>query len=61
MKSELCIESFKEIPVQKQQEMNGGFLPFLGAVALLAISRVIVDWDNFKNGLMGRVEYKTKP
>ena len=58
MKSKLCIDSFKEIPMQEQQELNGGILPFLGAVALLTISRVIVDWDNFKNGLMGRVEKK---
>jgi len=57
MKSELCIDSFKEIPVQEQQELNGGILPFLAAVAVVAIARVIADWDNFKNGLMGRPEW----
>ena len=57
MKTELCIDSFKEIPEQEQQELNGGILPFLAAVAVVAIARVIVDWDNFKNGLMGRPEW----
>ena len=58
MKSELFPDSFKEIPMQEQQELNGGILPFITAVAVVAIARVISDWDNFKNGLMGRVEYK---
>ncbi len=56
MKSELSIHSFKEIPLQQQQELNGGALPFLAAIGILAIAQVILDWDNFKNGLMGRLE-----
>ena len=58
MKTELCIDSFKEIPVQEQQELNGGILPFLAAIAVVAVSRVIIDWDNFKNGLRGLPEMK---
>jgi len=60
MKSELCIDSFKEIPMREQQELNGGILPFIAAVSVVAIARIIADWDNFKNGLMGRVEYNTR-
>jgi len=56
MKSELSIHSFKEIPVQQQQELNGGAFPFLIGIGLLAVAQVILDWDNFKNGLMGRRE-----
>ena len=56
MKSELSIHSFKEIPVQQQQELNGGAIPFLVGIGLLAVAQVILDWDNFKNGLMGRRE-----
>ena len=56
MKTELCIDSFKEIPMRKQQELNGGFLPFLVGAALLLVAEVVSDWDNFKNGLMGLPE-----
>ncbi len=56
MKSELSIHSFNEIPVQQQQELNGGAFPFLVGLGLLAIAQVILDWDNFKNGLIGRPE-----
>lgn len=56
MKTELCINSFNEIPEQEQQELNGGVWPFIVAAALLVVNEVIEDWDNFKNGLMGRPE-----
>lgn len=58
MKSELCIDNFKEIPVQEQQELNGGFWPIIAAIAAVVVEQVIEDWDNFKNGLMGRPEEK---
>ena len=56
MKTELCIDSFKEIPMREQQELNGGILPFLAAAALIIFEEVVSDWDNFKNGLMGLPE-----
>jgi len=56
MKTEICIEGFNEIPACEQQEVNGGILHILAAVAAAAVAEVIADWDNFKNGLMGRPE-----
>jgi hypothetical protein len=58
MKNKLAIENFNEIPVQEQQDINGGFWPFVISVALVAIGEIIEDWDNFKNGLTGRPEEK---
>lgn len=45
------------IPASEQQEINGGN-PFLVAIAVVAIGQIILDWDNFKNGLTGRPEEK---
>ena len=58
MKNKLAIENFNEIPAQEQQDINGGFWPFVVALGLLAIDNIINDWDNFKNGLTGRPEEK---
>jgi uncharacterized protein YkvS len=58
MKNELTIENFNEIPMQEQQDINGGIWPFVISVALIAIGEIIEDWDNFKNGLTGRPEEK---
>jgi hypothetical protein len=58
MKNELTIENFNEISVQDQQDINGGFWPFVFSVALIAIEEIIDDWDNFKNGLTGQPEEK---
>ena len=59
MEMELIPDSFREIPVAEQQKLNGGGLPFLLAIGVVAVSQIIVDWDNFKNGLMGRPEEKS--
>jgi hypothetical protein len=56
MESELCMESFKEIPLPEQQELNGGIAPFLAALGIAVFVAVIADWDNFKNGLTGQSE-----
>jgi hypothetical protein len=57
MKNELAIKHFREIPSNEQRDISGGIiLPFLAAVSLLGIGKIIEDWDNFKNGLMGRPE-----
>ena len=56
MKSEICISNFHEIPVQEQQALNGGILPFIAALVVVAAAEVFADWENFKNGLMGRPE-----
>lgn len=56
MSTEINTAGFLEIPVLKQQEINGGLLPFLAGLALAAVTQVIRDWDNFKNGLMGEPE-----
>lgn len=56
MKNNLAIENFNEIPVQEQQDINGGFLQFLIAIGVIGVAEIIRDWDNFKNGLTGRPE-----
>jgi hypothetical protein len=56
MKTEICAGNFSEIPVNEQLEINGGALHFLILVAAAAVTQIIFDWDNFKNGLMGRPE-----
>ena len=56
MKNELAIENFNEIPLQEQQDINGGFLQILISFGIIAVAEIIGDWDNFKNGLTGRPE-----
>jgi len=58
MKNELAIENFNEIPVQEQQDINGGFWQILISIGIMAVGEIIDDWDNFKNGLTGRPEEK---
>jgi hypothetical protein len=62
MKTELSLEGFSEISSNEQQEINGGILPFLAGlisgIILASGTEIISDWDNFKNGLMGRPEDK---
>jgi len=55
MNSDVNIERFIPIPEAEQQEMNGGN-PFLVALAVVCAAQIILDWDNFKNGLTGRPE-----
>ena len=60
MKKELELEGFSEVAQSEQQEINGGILPFvaglLSGILIAAATELIDDWDNFKNGLMGRPE-----
>ena len=58
MEPALFTDSFKEVPVQEQQRLNGGALPFLLAIGVVAVTEIIRDWDNFKNGLTGEPEEK---
>jgi hypothetical protein len=58
MNNELCMGGFREIPAEEQQHLNGGVLPFLAAVGIVAITQIILDWDNFINGLTGQPEEK---
>ena len=58
MENELLMKPFNEIPPHEQQEINGGLWPPIISVGLMAIGQIIEDWDNFKNGLMGRPEEK---
>jgi len=58
MNSELQIESFKEIPAEEQQGINGGIWPIVAAIAVAVVEEIIRDWDNFKNGLTGQPEEK---
>ena len=58
MKNELAIENFSEIPVQEQQDINGGFWQIVISIGIMAVGEIIDDWDNFKNGLTGRPEEK---
>lgn len=60
MKTNLSLEGFSEISQADQQEINGGlfFVPILAALIIAGGTEIIQDWDNFKNGLMGRPEEK---
>jgi hypothetical protein len=58
MNTGICTDLFREIPVIEQQEINGGAIPFLALIGAAAVAQIILDWDNFKNGLMGRPEEK---
>ncbi|MCK4747905.1 MAG: hypothetical protein KAT15_12735 [Bacteroidales bacterium] len=58
MRTEISTGDFRELSLQDQQEINGGILPILGLIGVAAIAQIIIDWDNFKNGLMGRPEVK---
>jgi hypothetical protein len=59
MRTEISTGDFRELSLQDQQEINGGVLPFLALIGAAAITQIIIDWDNFKNGLMGRPELRT--
>ncbi len=61
MKNEMNTENFRVIPLSEQQEINGGFVPFFILIGVAAVTQIIIDWDNFKNGLMGRPEEKNVP
>jgi hypothetical protein len=62
MKTELSLEGFSEISPCEQQEINGGVWPILARIlvgaAVAAVTEIIDDWDNFKNGLRGLPEQK---
>lgn len=62
MKTEMSLEGFSEISLSEQQEINGGIWPLIGRIvvgaAIAAVTAVIDDWDNFKNGLQGLPENK---
>ena len=60
METEIFAGDFREIGLREQQEINGGVFPILiGLVIGLSVTaggEIFRDWDNFKNGLMGRLE-----
>jgi len=56
METTLCTGNFREIPERDLVEINGGLYPILVGIVIAAAAEVISDWDNFKNGLMGRPE-----
>lgn len=58
MNTQLYPDHFRELPLQRQQEINGGILPFLVAIGIAATAEIIRDWDNFKNGITGQPEEK---
>jgi len=59
MNINLLPEGFREIPLAEQETINGGIWPaVLVGVLIAASTEIIRDWDNFKNGLMGRPEEK---
>lgn len=60
MKSEICLNNFQEIPGKEQQLVNGGGAGFLVAFASIAFAQIVLDWDNFKNGLTGQPEEEGK-
>ena len=54
------IKNFRvvELSLADQKEVNGGSL--IGSLLTLVIEKVIEDWDNFKNGLLGKPETPNK-
>ena len=56
MRTELDTGDFRLMPSEEQQEINGGAIPFFALIGVAAITQIIIDWDNFKHGLMGRPE-----
>ena len=58
MKNNIQPEGFREILPSEQQMVNGGAFPFLLLIGAAAVTQIIIDWDNFKSGLMGRPETK---
>ena len=55
MDTDFNIEHFTPVPETELQEINGGN-PFLVAIAVVCVAQIILDWDNFKNGLAGNPE-----
>ena len=59
MESELSIPGIQEISRVEQQGINGGIWPIIvSALAGAIVTEILRDWDNFKNGLLGRPEEK---
>ena len=53
-------EIYTELQMKELQDLNGGSLGILAGIVIAAVSQIILDWDNFKNGLMGRPEEKSQ-
>ena len=51
-------EEFLPLRRDEMYEIHGGFLPILAGLIIAGGAAIIGDWDNFKNGLMGRKEVK---
>jgi hypothetical protein len=58
METTLSTGDFHEIPEQDLSKINGGIYNILAGILVAVVAEVISDWDNFKNGLMGRPENK---
>ncbi len=56
MKTEMTLEDFNEISQSEQKEINGGIWSLVATIIAAAVTEVISDWDNFKNGLKGLPE-----
>jgi len=55
----MSLEGFSEISPHEQREINGGIvIRFIVAVVGAAVTEIVRDWDNFKNGLQGLPEEK---
>jgi hypothetical protein len=44
----------RELSSDEESQINGGF--FWVPLLLIAIEKVVDDWDNFKNGIAGKPE-----
>lgn len=58
MELNVCMGDFREIPKNTQKKLNGGSWAILAGFLIAVTVEVMSDWDNFKNGLMGRPEEK---
>ena len=48
---------YQELSMNELRDINGGAgFAILAGIVIAAASQIIIDWDNFKNGLIGRPE-----
>ena len=52
-------QNFVELPRSELAKIEGGLWEILVAgVVVAVVSKILDDWDNFKNGITGRPEIK---
>ncbi len=55
-KFDIAAAGLQPLTKQEETEISGGWVAMVRAIVGAAVSAIINDWDNFKNGLAGRPE-----